>query len=99
MVIDTEGHQQSSGCRIKAEMHRSLSQNFDLCQSSVLFNSNLFKNTLRVFILFSLGSMLGFILNALQMEYKTNLFPNNIIIFLQTNWFFIPLCGLAGSKS
>lgn len=61
----------------------------------VLTKSSLFKNVLRITILFSLGSMLGFVLNLLQMEYKTNLFPHNVLIFLQTGWFFIPLCGLA----
>jgi hypothetical protein len=60
--------------------------------------SNIIKLLLRVAILFSLGSGLGFVLNVLQMEYKTNLFPNNVLLFLQNNWFFLPLCGLAASK-
>jgi hypothetical protein len=64
----------------------------------VVAQSSLVKILLRIAILFSLGSGLGFVLNVLQMEYKTNLFPNNVLLFLQNNWFFIPLCGLAASK-
>ncbi len=66
--------------------------------TDVFSKSNLLKLLLRVAILFSLGSGLGFVLNVLQMEYKTNLFPNNVLLFLQNDWFFIPLCGLAASK-
>lgn len=64
---------------------------------NLLSKSSLIKNLLRIAILFSLGSILGFVLNVLQMEYKTNLFPSNVLLFLQNNWFFIPLCGLAAT--
>lgn len=54
-------------------------------------------NLVRASILFSLGFGMGFVLNLLQMEYKSNLFPRNMIFFLQYNWWTLPLCGLAAS--
>lgn len=66
-------------------------------EETLLVKSSAVKRLLRVGILFCLGSVLGFVLNVLQMEYKTNLFPNNVLLFLQANWFFIPLCGLAAT--
>lgn len=50
---------------------------------------------LRAIILFTLGSLLTFVLNILQMEYKSNLFPSNVLQFLQSIWWAIPVCGLA----
>lgn len=52
-------------------------------------------NFLRAIILFILGSILSFVLNILQMEYKSNLFPSNVLSFFQTIWWAIPVCGLA----
>lgn len=46
-------------------------------------------------ILFLLGSLCALVLNILQMEYKSNLFPSNVLIFLSTTWWVLPLCGLA----
>ena len=53
---------------------------------------------LRAFALFSLGTLVGFVLNLLQMEYKTNLSPKILVLFLQSNWWTLPLCGFAASK-
>lgn len=50
-------------------------------------------------ILFLLGSMCALVLNILQMEYKSNLFPSNVLIFLSTTWWVLPLCGLAAGKT
>jgi hypothetical protein len=55
-------------------------------------------NFLRAFILFILGSLLSFVLNILQMEYKSNLFPSNVLSYFQTIWWAIPLCGLAAGR-
>lgn len=52
-------------------------------------------NISRLVILFFLGSFLGLVLNILQMEYKSNLFPSNLLLFLQSTWYVMPLCGLA----
>jgi hypothetical protein len=54
---------------------------------------------LRMLILFLLGGLLTFVLNVLQMEYRLNLFPNNIIMFFQTTWWVIPLCGIGAGIS
>ena len=32
------------------------------------------------------------------MEYKSNLFPSNVLTFLRTTWWAIPFCGLAAGK-
>ena len=32
---------------------------------------------------------------VLQMEYKSNLFPSNVLLFLKTTWWVIPFCGFA----
>ena len=53
----------------------------------------------RGFILFLLGSLCALVLNILQMEYKSNLFPSNVLIFLATTWWVLPLCGLAAGKT
>lgn len=53
------------------------------------------KIPLRAFALFCLGTLVGFVLNLLQMEYKTNLSPKNLLSFLHSNWWSLPLCGLA----
>lgn len=50
----------------------------------------------RVLTLFVIGSIMGTVLNMLQMEYKANLFPSNFYLFLQTTWWVIPFCGLIG---
>lgn len=63
--------------------------------ASISIGSN---NFLRVFILFILGSLLSFVLNILQMEYKSNLFPSNVLSFFQTIWWAIPVCGIAAGK-
>jgi len=52
-------------------------------------------HVLRVVILFTMGSALAFVLNVLQMEYKSNLFPSNVLLFLKTTWWVIPFCGFA----
>ena len=52
----------------------------------------------RGLILFTLGSTLTFVLNVMQMEYKSNLFPSNVLLFLQNDWYFLPFCGLAAGK-
>ncbi len=53
-------------------------------------------NATRVFILFSLGLVIGLVLNILQMEYKTNLLgPTNIVLFLHNTWWVLPSCGIA----
>lgn len=56
-------------------------------------------NLSRAIILFILGSICSFVLNILQMEYKSNLFPHNALIFFQTNWWTLPLCGLAAGNN
>ena len=61
-----------------------------LCQ----LNSNL----LRTSVLFLLGSSLCLVLNILQMEYKSNLFPSEILLFLKTLWWVLPLGGLAAGN-
>ena len=48
----------------------------------------------RVLVLFVLSVLLTFMLFVLHMEYNLNLFPNNIIVFFQTTWWVLPLCGI-----
>ena len=69
-------------------------------QQQIVFSnrrSSPLKKLLRVSILFLLGSSLCFVLNILQMEYKANLFPHNVMLFLKTNWFYMPMCGLVAT--
>lgn len=54
---------------------------------------------LRAFLLFSLGTLVGFVLNLLHMEYKTNFSTRSLVHFLQNSWWTLPLCGLAASKN
>jgi hypothetical protein len=61
--------------------------------------SNGTNNFLRAFILFILGSFFSLVLNILQMEYKSNLFPSNVLSFFQTIWWAIPTCGLAAGRN
>lgn len=63
-------------------------------QTNPLIASKL-NHALRVIILFTMGSVLAFVLNVLQMEYKSNLFPSNVLFFLKTTWWVIPFCGFA----
>ncbi|CAF0729406.1 unnamed protein product [Brachionus calyciflorus] len=44
--------------------------------------------------LFCLGTLVGFVLNLLQIEYKTNLSTKVILSFLYNNWWTLPLCGI-----
>ena len=55
-------------------------------------------NLFRIAVLFTMGSSLCLVLNILQMEYKSNLFPSNVLLFLQTLWWVIPLGGIAASE-
>jgi len=57
--------------------------------------NNRLNYAIRVLILFTMGAVLAFVLNVLQMEYKSNLFPSNIWVFLKTTWWVIPFCGFA----
>ncbi|RNA06430.1 insulin-induced protein 2 [Brachionus plicatilis] len=52
-------------------------------------------SVLRAFALFTLGTLVGFVLNLLHMEYKTNFSTRSLVYFLQNSWWTLPLCGLA----
>ena len=67
-------------------------------RSIISFYSTRNSNLLRTSVLFLLGSSLCLVLNILQMEYKSNLFPSEIILFLKTLWWVIPLGGIAAGK-
>ena len=77
-------------------MNKSSKSSPDETQSTACSQLNLItRNPSRLIILFFLGSFLGLVLNILQMEYKSNLFPSNFLLFLQRTWYVVPLCGLA----
>jgi len=100
---DTQLHRSSSNYESSSTETLLFNENSRACshaeknnqsnaQSSPLIASKL-NHALRVIILFTMGSVLAFVLNVLQMEYKSNLFPSNVLIFLKTTWWVIPFCG------
>jgi len=50
---------------------------------------------IKALILFTLGVIVTFVINLLQMEYKANLFPNNLVVFIRDYWWCMPLAGLS----
>ncbi len=64
----------------------------------LLLNNKCISMFLRATFLFTLGGLFTLVINIMQMEYKTNLFQNNIMIFLKTYWWAVPFCGCAAGK-
>lgn len=53
----------------------------------------------RVLILFVVGSVIGVVLNIVQMEYEANMLSANFMRLLETTWlgvWVVPFCGLMG---
>ena len=80
----------------KAKNARLSNQSKYSNDSSLLsFLSKRNSNLLRTSVLFLLGSSLCLVLNILQMEYKSNLFPSEVVLFLKTLWWVMTMGGCA----